>query len=162
MPAVALSAADMTALVSYIEHLGAPATSAAAAPAKGSSSPARTTASASTTDSTLVVAGAAGTSARPMTALELRGRTAFVAHSCGTCHGMDGVGGSWAGPALANTGKSFPAAVLVAMLKHPSVRMKQGGMPSYSFSQPELDALAAYVSFISSKAAARPPPRVSP
>ncbi|CAN5197140.1 hypothetical protein BH09GEM1_BH09GEM1_40100 [soil metagenome] len=162
MPAVAISAAEMTALVSYIEHLGTPATSAAAAAAKGSSSPAKTAANASKTDSTPVVAVAAGASARAMTPLELRGHTVFTAHSCGTCHGMDGVGGSWAAPALANTGKSFPTAVLVTMLKHPSVRMKQGAMPSFSFSQAELDALAAYVSFISSQAALAPQRQGSP
>lgn len=155
MSAVALSATDLTALVAYIEHLGAPATSAAAAPAKGSSSPAKTTANASKPDSTPVTGGA---SARAMNALELRGHAVFVAHSCGTCHGMDGVGGSWAGPALANTGKSFPAAVIMTLLQHPTLRMKQGSMPSYSLSQAELNALAAYVSFISSKAAPQPRP----
>jgi mono/diheme cytochrome c family protein len=75
---------------------------------------------------------------------------------------MDGVGGSWAAPALANTGKSFPAAVIITMLQHPSARMQQGAMPSVSGSQAELAALAAYVSFISSKAAPALPPQGSP
>jgi mono/diheme cytochrome c family protein len=157
MPAVAVSATEMTALISYLQHLGAPVTATAAVPAKGSAAPASTSATLSTPDSTPVAAVVAGAPARPMNVGELRGHAVFVAHSCGTCHGMDGVGGSWAGPALANTGKGFPAAVIATMLRHPSARMVQGAMPTVSLSQGELDALAAYVSFISSKAATAPP-----
>ncbi|MEP6991271.1 MAG: c-type cytochrome [bacterium] len=166
MPAVAISATDMTALVSYLQHLGTPATSGAAVvAARGSSSPAQSAATVSKPDSTSTVAGASGTSARPMNQLELLGHMVFTAHSCATCHGRDGVGGSWAAPALANTGKSFPAVLLVTMLQHPTLRMRQGAMPAVSLSQGELDALAAYVSFISSKPPAPPAPpasRVSP
>jgi ubiquinol-cytochrome c reductase cytochrome b subunit len=163
MPAVAISATDMTALVAYLQRLGAPATSVAAAPAaiaKVTSSPAKPTANASKSDSTPVAAvapGAPGTAARPMNVLELHGQDVFGAHSCGTCHGVDGVGGSWAAPALANTGKNFPTALLITLLQHPSVRMRQGAMPIVSVNPAELDALAAYVSFISSKPAPTSP-----
>ncbi|MDQ2929999.1 MAG: cytochrome b N-terminal domain-containing protein [Gemmatimonadota bacterium] len=156
MPAVAISAADMTALVSYLQHLGAPATSAATVPAKESSSAGKTKAGASKSDSTPGVEIAAGASGRPMNQLELQGKGVFEAQSCGACHGMDGEGGTWAAPALANSGKSFPAALLVGLLQHPSVRMREGGMPVVSVSGRELAALAAYVSFISSKPAPGP------
>ncbi len=166
MPAVAISAADMTALVSYLQHLGAPATSPAKPPANatanGSSSAEQRKANASKSGSAPVVGVGAGASARPMNELELQGKEVFEAHSCGTCHGMDGVGGTWAAPALANTGKSFPAALLIGLLQHPTVRMQQGGMPAASVSGRELAALAAYVSFISSKAPPAPAHRGNP
>lgn len=162
MPAVAISAAEMTALVFYLQHLGEPATPVAKEPANGASSAAQPKANASKPDSTPVAKAVAGGSARPMNQLELQGKGVFEAHSCGTCHGMDGVGGTWAAPALANTGKSFPAALLIGLLQHPSVRMLQGGMPVVSVSGRELDALAAYVSFISSKPAPAPAHRGKP
>jgi hypothetical protein len=155
MPAIVLSATDMTAPISWLEHLGSGNVSrrgygqrillrrkAAASAAMPGSTPAGA-----------VVAGA---SARPMCPLELRGHAVFVAHSCGTYHGMDGVGGSWAVPALADTGKSFPAPLLVTMLQQPSVRMKRGAMPIVSGSPAELASLAALVSFLSSNEAPAP------
>ena len=42
---------------------------------------------------------------------------------------MDGVGGTAAAPALANTGKSFPPEQLTTMLQHPTVPVQKGGMP---------------------------------
>ena len=94
-----------------------------------------------------------------MNALELRGQMAFAAHSCATCHGVNGVRGTWAGPALANTGKNFPAALLTTLLQHPTARMQQGGMPPYALSTSERNAVAAYVAFIS---ASKPAPTPSP
>jgi mono/diheme cytochrome c family protein len=35
------------------------------------------------------------------------------------------------------------------MLRHPTARMQQGGMPPVSLSDPDLEALVAYVSYIS-------------
>lgn len=159
MPATNLSAPEMSALVTYLQNLGdaaavhpvAPAPPAAASPSAEAPSQAAPRASAEP---------AVRASQRRMNQLELRGQSVFDAHSCGTCHGMSGVGGTWAAPPLANSGKNFPAALLTTLLQHPTTRMQQGRMPPVSLSRGELDALVAYVSFISStKEAAAPTPR---
>ncbi len=157
MPATNLSAADMKALVAYLQHLGSPlaATPVTTAPATRPSVPVLPAATVSPSSARQ---GAIGASPRPMNALELRGQSAFEAHACGTCHGMDGVRGTWAAPALANTGKNFPPALLTTLLQHPTARMQQGGMPPVSISGDELDALVAYIAFISALTAA-PTPR---
>jgi ubiquinol-cytochrome c reductase cytochrome b subunit len=146
MPATNLNATDMSALVAYLQNLGTPAEASpvTTAPAtQGSSSQAAT-----------------GVSPRPMNLVELQGQLIFGAHSCGTCHGTGGVGGTWAAPPLANTGKNYPTALLTTLLQHPTVRMQQGGMPRVSLSGGELDALVAYIRFISSsKAAGAPGPK---
>jgi ubiquinol-cytochrome c reductase cytochrome b subunit len=150
MPATNMSAADMSALVAYLQHLGSPV----AAPATGASAPGQSAANVSPTG---VSQGAIGASQRPMNLLEVHGQSVFRAHSCATCHGMSGVRGSWAAPALANNGKNYPPALLIALLQHPTARMQQGGMPPVGISGDELDALAAYVAFISATKAAPPP-----
>jgi hypothetical protein len=73
---------------------------------------------------------------------------------------MNGVRGTWVAPALANTGKNFPPALLTTLLQHPTARMQRGGMPQVALSAADLNALVAYVAFISaSKVAPRPSPR---
>jgi mono/diheme cytochrome c family protein len=90
----------------------------------------------------------------------VRGQSVFADHSCATCHGVNGIRGTWAAPALANTGKNFPPAPLITLLQHPTARMRQGGMPPVALRPDELNALAAYVAFISaSKPASTPTPR---
>jgi mono/diheme cytochrome c family protein len=81
--------------------------------------------------------------------LDSKGKVIFGAHGCGDCHGMDGVGGTAAAPALANTGKTFSPEQLTTMLQHPTVPMQKGGMPPVSLSDGEMKALVAYVSSIS-------------
>ena len=173
MPATNLSAADMSALVAYLQHLGGPVAATGTVAAKPTATsptgtpPANKSPNAADTAGGQVIAAvspgdsSSGGAAPPrsMNALELRGQMAFAAHSCATCHGVNGVRGSWAGPALANTGKNFPAALLTTLLQHPTARMRQGGMPPYALSASELNAVAAYVAFISaSKPATTPPP----
>ncbi len=80
---------------------------------------------------------------------ESQGKEIFKAHGCAECHGTDGVAGTAAAPALAGTGKNFAPALLTTMLKHPTARMQQGGMPPVSLGDDELKALVAYVSYIS-------------
>lgn len=159
MPAVTGSPAELSALVAYLQHLGSPvttlpattatgATAATTPPAAPASSPTQSAGSVPQPDAKHVGVAAAQ---RPMNQLQLQGQLVFKALSCGTCHGMDGVRGTWAAPALANTGKNFPAELLTTLLQHPSVRMQTGGMPPVAVSAAELAALAAYVSFISSQ-----------
>ena len=143
MAATNLPATEMSALVAYLQNLG---TSATAPPATKLPPPAGSAAN--------VPAAASNQAAQvasqpPLNPLESKGKVIFGTHGCGDCHGMDGVGGTAAAPALANTGKSFPPEQLTTMLQHPTVPMQKGGMPPLSLGGGELKALVAYVSSIS-------------
>jgi len=131
MSATRLPAAEMAALVSYIKGLGdrvaAPAANPQAASESKVDSPAH---------------------ALPLTERETAGQQIFRSRHCGECHGVDGVGGTSAAPALAGTGRAFPPQVLTAMFLKPTAPMREGGMPPVSATREELDALADYVSHI--------------
>ncbi|MEO7043047.1 MAG: c-type cytochrome, partial [Gemmatimonadaceae bacterium] len=153
MPATDIDAADMDALVAYLQNLGSVHAAAPATHAAPSGPPA------TRAPQTGSIKSSIDAQSSPLNQLAVDGQLIFEAHSCGTCHGMHGVGGTWAAPALANTGKNFPPALLVTLFQHPTVRMQTGGMPVVSLSPAELQALAAYVSAISS---AKPPPNPVP
>ena len=159
MPATNIGAPEMSALVEYVQNLGGVATAATGTP----SSPAESASQAPTAVTGVPQASSPASvieSQRRTNELELQGKAVFDSHFCSTCHGMNGVGGTWAAPALANTGKNFPTALLITLFQHPTARMQRGGMPPVSVSRGELDALAAYVSSISSaKQAPAPKPR---
>ncbi len=136
MVPLTMNGADMEALVSYVTGLdGTSAGSEATPSAPGSSSPATAKVE-------------PGATAGPSKA-ESQGKVIFNAHGCAECHGTDGVAGTAAAPALAGTGKNFAPALLTTILKHPTARMQQGGMPPVSLGGDELKALVAYVSYIS-------------
>jgi ubiquinol-cytochrome c reductase cytochrome b subunit len=143
MPATNLPATEMSALVAYLQNLGTPTT---APPATELPSPAGSAANVPAPASNQAAQVA---SQPPLNELESKGKVIFGAHGCGDCHGTDGVGGTAAAPALANTGKSFPPEQLTTMLQHPTVPMQKGGMPPVSLGGDELKALVAYVSYIS-------------
>ena len=136
MVPLTLNAADMGALVTYVTSLGGRSAAAAATPpASASSSPAPAPAT---------PAAAAAPSKE-----ESKGAAIFKAHGCPDCHGPNGIGGTAAAPALGGTGKSLAPALLTTMLRHPTARMQQGGMPPISLGEDELKALVAYVVSIS-------------
>ena len=143
MPPVNLSATDMSALVAYLQNLGA---SAAAAPAARTSSPGASSSNASPPASNQVAKIA---SQPPMNKLESKGKLIFNTHGCANCHGAGGVAGTAAASALAGMGAGFPPALLTTMLRHPTAPMQKGGMPPVSLRGGELKALVAYVSYIS-------------
>ncbi len=158
MPPVKLAGDDMNALVEYILSLSAPPP---AAPAVARSEPAETMATArkevaSLTGPVQLVRPEASEPRPAMSAVALQGRSIFAVRKCGSCHGAEGVGGSAAAPALANAGASLPAEMLTNMLRHPTGRMRQGGMPVFSLNDQEVQALAAYVSYISEPVVAAP------
>ncbi len=140
MVPLTLNAADMKALVSYITSLGGASPPSAAAPStSGASSPAPANAQAGAKP---------GASTARLNKLEAKGKVIFQVHGCAGCHGAGGAGGTAGGaPALAGT--DLAPTVLTAMLKHPTARMQQGGMPHVSVNGLELKALVAYVSAIS-------------
>ena len=84
-----------------------------------------------------------------MNELESKGKLIFQARGCADCHGTDGVAGTAAAPALAGTDKSLTPALLTKMLRNPTARMRNGGMPPVSLSDKEMEALVAYLSTIS-------------
>jgi cytochrome c553 len=90
MVPLTLSAADMTALVSYLASLGGPSPASASAP---SGSPSLGPAKAEP-DLT------AGSS-------KLNGEAIFKAHKCDSCHGTNGVGGT--APRIAGQNRSYLA-----------------------------------------------------
>ncbi len=135
MVPLTLNAADMGALVTYVTSLG------------GTSAAAATTPPASASSSTAPAPKPAA-AAEPSKE-ESKGAAIFKVHGCADCHGPNGIGGTAAAPALAGTGKSLAPALLTTMLRHPTDRMQQGGMPPISLSDDELKALVAYVSSIS-------------
>ena len=136
MPPANMSAADISALVAYLQNVGTSAT----APASNS--------------------GATVAALRPMNQLESKGKVIFGAYGCAKCHGMNGAGGTAAAPALAGTGKNISTELLTKMLQQPTTPMHRGGMPPVSVGGEELKELVAYVSYISStKAAVKVRPR---
>jgi mono/diheme cytochrome c family protein len=130
MPPVTATGTDLGALVAYIRSLGspAPATPAATTPSPGAES--------SKVPPVASHQVAEVASPPPMNDLESKGQAIFIAHQCAGCHGTGGAGGT-------------AAALVAAMLKHPTVRMQRGGMPPISLSGDELRALAAYIGYIS-------------
>jgi ubiquinol-cytochrome c reductase cytochrome b subunit len=136
MVPLTLSAADMKALVSYVTGLGgASADSGTAQPDSGSPSTASAKAEPKPAPGALPA--------------QSRGRAIFEAHGCVNCHGTDGVAGTAAAPALAGNGASLGPALLTTMLRHPTDRMHQGGMPPVSLDDDELKALVTYLDHIS-------------
>ena len=134
MPPVNINEQSMSALVAYVRNLGTPPP---ASSVRGE-----------------VVSGTSASAVvppvqPPMNNLELRGKSVFEAHRCGSCHGPAGVGGTAAAPALAGTGGSLPPELLAQMLRHHTERMQQGGMPPVSVTDRELKALVAYIGYIS-------------
>ncbi len=146
MVALTLDAADMTALVSYLTGLGGASAASAAAPTpSGASSPAPAAkASPAAPNPVAKVA-----SQPPMNKLESTGKSVFKLHRCADCHGTGGAAGTAAASALAGAGKSVTPASLTTMLQHPTVKMREGGMPPVSLGSGELKALVAYLSYIS-------------
>jgi ubiquinol-cytochrome c reductase cytochrome b subunit len=137
MPPVNLNEPEMNALVTYIRSLSTPPTAAASA------SPARGVAPIPSASAVVT------TVSQPMSKLEAQGKSVFEGQRCGSCHGPEGVGGTAAAPALAGAGASFPPELLAKMLRHPTDRMQQGGMPPVSLTDSELKALVAYIRYIS-------------
>jgi ubiquinol-cytochrome c reductase cytochrome b subunit len=141
MPPVQATGTDLTALVAYLQSLATPA----AAP-----TPATTAAGASSSSASPVASHQVETSAstRAMNDSEAKGKVVFDAHGCAKCHGTGGVAGTAAAAGLAGAVRT-PPALLTTMLRHPTALMQRGGMPPVSLSDADLQALVAYVSYIS-------------
>src|SRR5580693_6624261 len=76
--------------------------------------------------------------------LAAKGKAIFESHYCTACHGEGGVGTA-AAPALIGTGAKFSTDQITELLRHPTAKMKAGGMPTPELSPDEMNALVAYV-----------------
>jgi cytochrome c-type protein NapC len=141
---VTLNAADMEALVSYVNSLGGtsvsapPPASAASTPALAKSEPDATTgASNAPTGDEAGIATASG------------GKGVFDSQGCAGCHGESGAGGS--GPALMHISSRYSPAKLTAILKVPTPSMKAAGMVPVTLKAVDMKALVSYVSSLGGK-----------
>ncbi len=136
MPAVNVDDAHLQLLVSYLSGLS----SNPAAPSPGMQ-PAAAPSSANPASG-----GPAPTVARaPLTPDALRGKVIFQRTRCETCHGVGGLTGTVAAPALAGTASILPAATLEDLLRHHSKRMQQGGMPLTNMNAQDMKAIVAFI-----------------
>jgi mono/diheme cytochrome c family protein len=76
--------------------------------------------------------------------LAAKGKTIFEGQSCNACHG-DGGAGTVAAPKLIGIGQKFSAEQLAELFKHPTAKMKAGGMPTIDLPPDDLKALIVYV-----------------
>ena len=81
----------------------------------------------------------------PLSPEAMRGQLLFQRNACGTCHGVGGVNGTSAAPGLAGTASLLPPTTLESLLRHYSVRMRDGGMPTFNFNAEEIEAIVAYI-----------------
>lgn len=73
------------------------------------------------------------------------GRSLFVANGCAACHGPNGEGTRFA-PALTGIVAKYPSPKLAELLRHPSNKMRDGGMPAVNLPDAGLQQLVAYLS----------------
>ncbi|MDE3148682.1 MAG: cytochrome b N-terminal domain-containing protein [Acidobacteriota bacterium] len=83
------------------------------------------------------------------------GRALFLSQGCSACHGPTAQGTRFA-PSLIGIAKKFPGGRLPALLRHPTSKMRDGGMPTVTLSDAQLGQLVAYLSTLE-PAAATPP-----
>ena len=76
--------------------------------------------------------------------LVAHGKDVFAAQACDACHGADGRGTDSA-PSLVAVAAKYPNGQLRALIKSPNAKMSDGGMQPLDVSDPDLDALVAYV-----------------
>lgn len=84
-----------------------------------------------------------------------RGRELFVERGCIACHGVDAQGTRLA-PSLIGVTDKFPGEALANLLRHPTSKMRDGGMPTISVNEGQMNDLVAYLSSL------RPEPTVRP
>ena len=75
----------------------------------------------------------------------LAGQKLYVSNSCESCHGVGGLHGTVAAPALAGTASILPASVLENLLRHHTIQMQKGNMPPTNLNAKDMKALVAYM-----------------
>jgi ubiquinol-cytochrome c reductase cytochrome b subunit len=141
MPPVTANPGEMKQLISYLTTLdAAPAPAQPSAPTTNVAK-SGATAPPGTADSTPIHA----IPTTPPSRLAIAGGKIFEHYSCQTCHGIGGLNGTAAAPALAGTASGLPAATLHNLLRHHSIQMKKGDMPATTMNENDLTAVIAYI-----------------
>jgi ubiquinol-cytochrome c reductase cytochrome b subunit len=139
MPAVDMSADDMSALLAYIDVLGTAAANAPASPGHPASEASSAT--------TLGTSGAAGfqpvSGGPPVTRATEAGQQIFAQRGCAVCHGASGEGGR--APAMASLISGHSDGQVLEAIQTPNAKMKAGGMQAVTGTPAELTSLIAYV-----------------
>ncbi|HET9088302.1 MAG TPA: cytochrome b N-terminal domain-containing protein [Acidobacteriaceae bacterium] len=146
MPSFDLSAADATALFTYLGSLGTSggstsATTASDTPAVPEGSPAPAISRAKSPESKVAPPA---NSAASNSASVAAGEKVFEAHACFACHGQAGAGTGRV-PPLAGLVAGKSALQLSKLLHHPDAKMMAGGMPPFTGSESEETSLIAYI-----------------
>jgi mono/diheme cytochrome c family protein len=88
-------------------------------------------------------------------AKQTEGHALFVSQGCSACHGTSGEGTHFA-PSLIGVGKKFPGDALPTLLRHPTSKMRAGGMPTVKVNDAQLVQLVAFLSSLAPSTAAAP------
>ena len=79
-----------------------------------------------------------------LSAAAAAGEQIFTSHGCIACHGVNGVGTPLAVSLIGVTHK-YAHQQLIDLSRHPNARMKAGGMPTFTFTDPQINNLVAYL-----------------
>jgi ubiquinol-cytochrome c reductase cytochrome b subunit len=145
MPAVDISADDMSALLSYLAVLG---TNAANVPATTGVSPAPPSSQGSEANPKPGVSASTqpGSSIK-LSAAASAGQQMFEARGCVGCHGPAGSGAK--APAIAPLIAKVADTQITQLLLAPNAKMKAGGMPAVDAPPADLASLVAYLRTLS-------------
>ena len=155
MPAVDISASDMSALLAYLGVIG---TSAANVQASSGASMQPSVAGQGAMPTAIGGTVSAGLP-QPVAPAQLSadaaaGRQLYQVRACFACHGSSGEGGR--APALAPLIAHVPDAQLAQLLESPNAKMKAGGMPPVFGTPEQRGSLIAYLRTL------QPPQRQTP
>jgi len=145
MPAVDISASEMSALLAYLGALGTNAANVTAA--HSVSSPPFSAGGQEAESSTMGRRGGTGPTedgaSAKLSASAAAGQHMYQERGCFSCHGEAGVGAR--APAVAPLIATVADAQLMHVLQSPSVQMKAGGMPGVAGTPEQLGSLVAYL-----------------
>jgi ubiquinol-cytochrome c reductase cytochrome b subunit len=144
MPTVKVNDAQLVELVAFLASL-APASTAAPASQGNASSAAPASKPGSAAANATQAPPAQQAAAVPLSPLALRGQKVFQRNSCESCHGVGGLTGTVAAPALAGTASILPASVLEDLLRHHSIQMQKGGMPLTNMNAQDMKSIVAFI-----------------
>jgi ubiquinol-cytochrome c reductase cytochrome b subunit len=157
MPPVTATPEQIDALVSYLRSLPMPSKAKAAEPiahsdrtnpiedhALAMSANAYTPSSLVNAIPTAQPASTVGVMSTRESAGITSGRALFHSQGCVACHGQNAEGTRLA-PSLIGVGSKFPGDRLLAVLRHPTDKMRGGGMPTVKLDDSPLAELVAYL-----------------
>jgi len=142
MPAVDISASEMSSLQSYLAALGTPAANVAAATGTPSPEPVQA-AKEGTSGPLRKDVLATETTASALSPNASAGAQMFQDRGCFACHGPAGSGGR--APAIAPLITKVNDAQLASLLKSPNAKMKAGEMPPVIATAEQTTAIIAYL-----------------